>query len=109
MMWKIEFLNEALNDLKRLDHSSQLQVIKGIQKVSANPLPAQQGGYGKPLGNKNGYNLTNLLKIKFKDLGIRVVYKIEKIDTIMKIIIISARTDEQVYKEAHKRRVKFHL
>ena len=109
MMWQIEFLDEAFNDLKRLDHSVQLQVIKGIQKVSKNPLPTYQGGYGKPLGNKNGYNLTNLLKIKFKDPGIRVVYKIEQFDNIMKIIIISARTDEQVYKEAHKRRIKFHL
>lgn len=109
MIWKIEFLDEAFNDLKSLDHSSQLQVIKGIQKVSKNPLPTYQGGYGKPLGNKNGCNLTNLLKIKFKDLGIRVVYKIEQIDTVMKIIVISARTDEQVYKEAHKRKTKFHL
>lgn len=109
MIWKIEFLDEAFNDLKRLDHSSQLQVIKGIRKVSQNPLPTYQGGYGKPLGNKNGYNLTNLLKIKFKDLGIRVVYKIENIDNIMKIIVISARTDEQVYKEAQKRKTRFHL
>ena len=45
MMWQIEFLDEAFNDLKRLDHSVQLQVIKGIQKVSKNPLPTYQGGY----------------------------------------------------------------
>lgn len=109
MNWKIEFLDDAFKDLKRLDHSSQLQVIKGIQKVSQNPLPNYRGGYGKPLGNKKGNNLTNLLKIKFKDLGIRVVYKIEITDNIMKIIIISARTDEQVYKEAQKRRTRFHL
>ena len=109
MNWKIEFLDEAFKDLKRLDRSTQLQVLKGIQKVSQNPLPTHQGGYGKPLGNKKGTNLTNLLRIKFRDLGIRVVYKIEITDTIMKIIVISARTDEQVYKEAQKRRNKFHL
>ena len=105
MTWSIEFLEEAENDLKKLDHSVQLQVLKGIRKVSQNPLPVQEGGYGKPLGN----NLTNLLKIKFRNLGIRVVYKTIQIDGIMKIIVISARTDEQVYKEAGKRREKYDL
>ena len=109
MSWQVEYLEEAKKDLKRLDRSTQVIVLKGIDKVSANPLPVQQGGYGKPLGNKSGTNLTNLLKIKFRDLGIRVVYKIEYTATVMKIIVISARTDEQVYKEAAKRRAKHDL
>ena len=59
--------------------------------------------------SKSGTNLTNLMKIKLKDLGIRVVYKVERVDGVMKIIVISARTDEQVYKEAAKRRDKHNL
>ena len=51
----------------------------------------------------------NLLKIKFRDLGIRVVYKIIFDDGIMKIVVVSARADEQVYKEAAKRREKYQL
>ena len=47
--------------------------------------------------------------IKFRNLGIRVVYKIERVDGIMKIIVVSARTDEQVYREAAKRRNKHGL
>jgi mRNA interferase RelE/StbE len=86
-----------------------LSILKGIQKVSQNPLPKEEGGYGKPLGNKAGTNLTNLMKIKFKNLGIRVVYKVERVDGVMKIIVISARADEQVYKEAAKRREKHSL
>lgn len=109
MTWNIEFLPEVEKDLKKLDHSVQIQVLKGIRKVSQNPLSIQQGGYGKPLGSKTGTNLTNLLKIKFRDLGIRVVYKVIHTDSIMKIIVISARTDEQVYKEAGKRRKKHDL
>lgn len=109
MTWNIEFLPEVEKDLKKLDHSVQIQVLKGIRKVSQNPLSIQQGGYGKPLGSKTGTNLTNLLKIKFRDLGIRVVYKVIHTDSIMKIIVISARTDEQVYKEAGKRREKHDL
>ena len=108
-MWGIEFLEEAEKDMKKLDHSAQVQVLKGIRKVSQNPLSVEEGGYGKPLGNKIGINLTNLMKIKFRDIGIRVVYKIERIEGIMKIIVISARTAEQVYKEAAKRREKYDL
>ncbi|MBQ6293944.1 MAG: type II toxin-antitoxin system RelE/ParE family toxin [Lachnospiraceae bacterium] len=83
MTWKIEFLEEAKKDLLRLNHSTQIQVLKGISKVAQNPLPVSEGGYGKPLGNTNKARLSNLLKIKFKDLGIRVVYKIERTDTVM--------------------------
>lgn len=107
MTWDIEFFEEAEKDMKKLERSAQIQVLKGIRKVSKNPLPAEEGGYGKPLGNKSGANLTGLMKIKFRDLGIRVVYKIERIDGVMKIIVVSARTDEQVYKEAAKRRHKY--
>ncbi len=109
MTWQVEFLEEAKKDMTRLDHSVQVQVFKGIRKVAQNPLSADEGGYGKPLGNKSGNDLTNLFKIKFRDLGIRVVYKTEIVDAIMKIIVVSARTDEQVYKEAAKRRMKYDL
>ena len=109
MTWEIEFLEEAEKDMKKLDHSAQIQVLKGSMKVSKNPLPAEEDGYGKPLGNKSGTNLTNLLKIKFRDLGIRVVYKIERVNGVMKIIVVSARTDEKVYKEAAKRRNRYEL
>lgn len=109
MSWSVEFLEEAKKDIQKLERSATIQVLKGIQKVSQNPLSVQEGGYGKPLGNKNGVNLTNLLKIKFRDLGIRVVYKIERMEDVMKIIVISARTDEQVYREAAKRRQKYEL
>ena len=106
MTWQIEFLDEALNDLRKLDGSVKVQVLKGIRKVSQNPLPTTQGGYGKPLGSKSGSNLTGLLKIKFRDLGLRVVYKTEILNGIMKIIIISARSDDEVYKQAELRRIK---
>lgn len=54
MIWSIEFLEEAEKDMKKLDHSAQIQVLKGIRKVSQNPLSVREGGYGKPLGNKSG-------------------------------------------------------
>lgn len=109
MTWQIEFLEEAQNDLRKLDGSVKVQVLKGIRKVSQNPLPTNEGGYGKPLGSKSNSNLTGLLKIKFRDLGIRVVYKAEVINGIMKVVIISARSDDEVYKQAALRKNKNNL
>lgn len=44
MTWSIEFLEEAEKDMKKLDHSAQVQVLKGIRKVSQNPLSTEEGG-----------------------------------------------------------------
>ncbi len=48
-MWKVEYLRESLEDIKRLDQSQRVQVIKAIGKAAVNPLPRAEGGYGKPL------------------------------------------------------------
>lgn len=103
MTWDVEYLEEAVKDLKMLDGSQKILVRKAIQKVRLNPLPDYEGGYGKPLGNKNGLNLAGLLKIKLKNAGIRIVYKLEKRDTKMVIVVIGFRADLEVYKEAKYR------
>jgi mRNA interferase RelE/StbE len=103
MIWKIEYTKEALNDLKALDNTQQIQVIKAIKKVSENPLPKTEGGYGKPLGNRISSKLAGYMKIKLVRLGIRIVYAIIRKDYVMRIIIISVRDEESVYKIADKR------
>lgn len=102
-MWKVSYFDEALEDLKKMDNSQRKQVLKAIDKVKTNPLPQNEGGYGKPLGNKRGINLTNLYKIKLKKSGIRVVYQIIRVEDTMEIIIVSMREDEKVYEDAQKR------
>lgn len=109
MIWNVEFLDEAIRDMQRLDHSAQIQVFKGIRKVAQNPVSIHEGGYGKPLGHHNGNDLSGLFKIKFRDLGLHVVYKAEMVDSRMKIIVVSARSDDQVYREAARRRAKHDL
>jgi len=89
--------------LKRLDHSQRLQVLKAINKVSSNPLPQNEGGYGKPLGNRNSTRLAGYLKIKLKSLGLRVVYKLIREKDVMKVIVVSARADDEVYLLAQRR------
>ena len=80
-----------------------------LQKVARNPVSIHEGGYGKPLGHHNGNDLSGLFKIKFRDIGLRVVYKTEMVDSRMKIIVVSARSDDQVYREAARRRAKYDL
>lgn len=103
MAWVVEYIEEAEADLKGLDHSKQLHVLKAIKKVSTNPLPNTKGGYGKPLGSHLSSNLAGYLKIKLLKLGIRVVYQLVEDKGTMRIIIISVRDDEKVYKLAQER------
>lgn len=103
MVWIVVYIKEAEKDLKELDRSQQLQVLKAIKKVSANPLPNTEGGYGKPLGSHLSANLAGYLKIKLLKLGIRVIYCLVREKHVMKIIIISVRDDNKVYKLAQER------
>ena len=103
MQWQIVYTQEAAKDLKGLDHSQQLQVLKAIQKVSGNPLPNSEGGYGKPLGNQSSGNLAGYLKIKLLKLGLRVVYALVRENNIMRIIVISVRDDDAVHKLTQQR------
>lgn len=100
-MWKIKITNEARNDFNRLDKGMKNQVLKGMYKVSQNPLPTPNG-YGKPLGNKGGNNLTGFFKIKYRDIGIRVVYTLVRDQEIMNITVVSERDDDYCYELAAK-------
>lgn len=106
MSWTVEYLPEAVKDLRDLAGNQRLLVRKAIAKVSQNPLPVDEGGYGKPLGNKGGNNLTGLLKIKLRGAGLRVVYKLVRQDDQMLVIVIGARADDEVYDIAAKRTQK---
>jgi mRNA interferase RelE/StbE len=101
--WTIEYLEEARTDLEHLNRSQQLQVLKAIIKVSANPLPTTESGLGKPLGNRLSANLAGYLEIKLQKAGLRIVYRLMRDDQKIRIIIISVRDYDTVYKMAHKR------
>lgn len=89
MNWQVEWLDEAKKDMRKLGKAEQIQVLKGIEKVRTNPLPTSQGGYGKPLRNAERTKLSRLCKIKFRDIGIRVVYKPLLRNGIMTIIVLA--------------------
>ena len=103
MNWEIHYSDEAKTDLRDMDGSQLKSVLKAIKKVSQNPLPVNEGGYGKPLGNKHGKDLTGLCKIKLMKEGIRVVYALIRTETTMKIVVIAARSDDEGYEVAAQR------
>ena len=108
MKWNIVYLPEAREDLAALDGSQRKLVRKMIEKTSENPLPVNQGGYGKPLGNKNGIDLTGFLKIKLRRMGLRVIYKLLRTETQMLIVVIGLREENEAYKTASLRIMKYH-
>lgn len=101
MAWAIRITNEAKKDYTKLEGSLRKQVLAGIVKVATAPLPSPNG-YGKPLGNKQGNNLTGFFKIKYRGIGIRVVYTLVVEKQTMNIIVISQRDDNYCYELAAK-------
>ena len=105
MKWELDYIPDARKDIRELSRNQQIIVEKAIKKVKTNPLPQSEGGYGKPLGNKRGANLTNMLKIKLRAEGIRVVYKLIRTETKMLVVVVGVREDEEVYEIAQRRRM----
>ena len=101
-MWEIRYVEEALEELLGLDKGIRAIVVKGIKKVSENPLPHTEGGLGKPLGN----NLTGFFKIKYKNIGIRVVYTLDRVNKIMIVIVASSRSENECYDLAEERKTQ---
>lgn len=98
--WRVKFRAEARKDLGELDNSQREEALKAIRKVSFNPLPQSEGGYGKPLRG----GLAGLMKIKLRAAGLRIVYQLIRSETTMEILVIAVRDGEKVYHTAGERR-----
>ena len=105
MSWKIEYIKEAQRDLQKLDPYNRRLILKAIEKTAERPL-SPPDGIGKPLGSHAAANLSGYYKIKLRDLGYRVVYGLVREGNTMKVIVISIRDDEAVYREAERRIAK---
>ncbi len=103
MSWKIQAIPEAVKDLDNLDGSQRKIVLKALEKVRQNPVSEQEGGYGKPLGKRNNIDLSGYYKIKLKASGLRIVYKLERKEDTMILVVVGLRADNEVYELAKKR------
>ena len=134
MNWTLKYLPEAAKDFRNLAGNQRITVAKAIDKVLQNPLPVTEGGYGKPLGSRQGNDLSGLLpsgfpcllpsgygkplgsrqgndlsgllKIKLRNAGIRVVYKLIRTESEMLVVVIGMRADDEVYDTAKRRAIK---
>jgi mRNA interferase RelE/StbE len=109
MSWSLQYLPEAEKDLRSLDGSQRILVLKAIKKVQQNPLPIAENGYGKPLGNHSNTNLSGLLKIKLRSAGLRVVYQLRRTESAMVVVVVGVRADDEVYELAQQRASKHGL
>lgn len=111
----IRFIDEAFEDLKRLDRGIQLKAIKKLKQLDKNHL------LGKQLGNIGNRDLSGCYKVYFYDNKYRIVYKllkgeiqiscieqinseedIAKLETV-KIYGIGKRDKFEVYDNVYKR------
>lgn len=69
--FEIVFIEEALEDYKKLDGSVRKMVDVALVK-----LQERADELGEDLTNKQGVNLIGCRKIKFRKAGIRIVYRI---------------------------------
>ncbi len=95
----VSFTHGADDDFAAFDNTQRLVVFKAIKKVASNPKP-RPDGYGKSLAGR----LSGCCKIKLRDYGIRIIYKLVPPDSEnMNIIIIEMRNDNDVYDIAMNR------
>ena len=85
-------------DMKKLNRSIQIQVLKKLKQLAHSPE------LGKILGNKSGLNLAGLRKVYVAKKQVRIVYEIIDDMLVVKVIAIGKREEMQVYKEAEKRK-----
>ena len=109
MNWIVEYLPEVEKDLSKLSSDQRVSVFKALDRVRTNPLPQSEGGYGKPLGNRNGISLAGFLKVKLRGDGIRIVYKLVRRESQMLIVVVGLREDDDAYTIAARRRIRHNL
>jgi len=93
--WKIELIEEAVADFKKLDGSVRKAVLRQLAKLEKDPR------YGQPLGNKAGFDLEGYFKLYAENKKIRIVYDV--CNETIRIIAIDRREEMEVYRIAMKR------
>jgi mRNA interferase RelE/StbE len=99
MSFKVELIEEALKDYKKLDGSIKKVINKKITELSEKPF------IGEELGHKHNIDLTGFFKIYAAKKSYRIVYRLitpEEIE-IIEIWGIGKREKEEIYKLIGKR------
>lgn len=98
----VQFHKDAEKEYARLDSS----IVK-IVNNAVDELEERADEVGKPLGNNDTTKLSGCKEIKFRELGIRIVFRITnktvELLRIVEILAIGKRDKDMVFKDAHRR------
>lgn len=94
-MAQVELTSDAKEDLRDLDRSAQILVLKALKKLEDHPEQR-----GAPLGSNVKGNLTGFRKLVVGDRDYRIVYRIESTGDVTVVWVIAKRADEEVYRLA---------
>ena len=93
MTYKLEFLEEALKEWKKLKPTIQQQFKKKLAKVLEEP----QIPKNKLLGHPSRY------KIKLRSIGYRLVYEVINNEIVVLVVAVGKRENNSIYDIANKR------
>lgn len=88
----VKLLREAAEDVRDLDGSARVLVLKALEKLKTNPEQR-----GQPLGSKATGNLTSLRKLVVGNRDYRIVYRCLDADRIAVVMVVAKRADNEVY------------
>jgi mRNA interferase RelE/StbE len=89
---KVLLTTEAKEDIRDLDGSARLQVLKALKKLENEPEKR-----GAPLGSRTGGNLATFRKLVVGDRDCRIVYRIESDGVVVVVWVIGKRADCECY------------
>ena len=93
-MARVSLTDDAKEDLRDLDRSAQLLVVKALRKLGTEPEKR-----GEPLSNV----LSGFRKLVVGNRSIRIVYRVEDNGDVCVIFVIGLRSNDQVYEIAKAR------
>lgn len=97
-MARVQLTDEAKEDIRDLDRSAQKRVLRKMKELEVEPLQR-----GQPLGSNEGGNLTSFRKLVVGDRQYRIVYRVEKDETVVVVWVIAQRADDKCYELAVSR------
>ncbi|MDR0358262.1 MAG: type II toxin-antitoxin system RelE/ParE family toxin [bacterium] len=100
MTSKVSLLPEAASDIRALDRSARILVLKALKKLETAPEMR-----GAPLGSRSNAqsDLTGFRKLVVGNRDYRVVYEIRPDGTVVIVWVVGKRADDEVYETAQAR------
>ncbi|GMA90275.1 type II toxin-antitoxin system RelE family toxin [Homoserinibacter gongjuensis] len=96
----VRLLPEAADDVRALDGSARVLVLKGLKKLEESPELR-----GAPLGSKANAqsDLTGFRKLVVGDRAYRIVFQVLPDGSVVVVWVVGARADDEVYRLARER------